>query len=565
MATNEQFLDRLIPYLPQIKKEKVAILAEAKERKVDVIDLLSQISSVDQSAIKQAILSAYSLEAVPEFSIDVMRLTVKYFPLSFANSQKIAVISDSKTEVGIAIAHPEQSELINAIKKKIHKPIKFYFAYPSEITQGLKDKQIDFKQQIENLKTGGLGADIQSLETLRSSSKLLDVILISSLDHNASDIHIEPHEERLLIRFRIDGELQDIALLPIELSDIITSRIKVLAELRIDEHQKPQDGRFKLELSDHSEITTRVSILPVYQGEKIVMRILSEQKQKLQLADLGYSKENQAKIYSNSEKSHGMLLVTGPTGSGKTTTLYTLLKLLNNENVNLMTVEDPIEYRLDRVNQIQVNPVAGLSFANGLRSILRQDPDIVMVGEIRDAETANIAINASLTGHLVLATLHTNSAIDTLPRLLEMGVEAYLVASTVNVVIAQRLIRALCKNCKQTMVIDDKILNALISDDSSFEKELRKDMDQFLPTGSQIYKPTGCNTCNNTGYKGRLAIAEVLEVTDEIKNLIFAKASPPEIQEAASQQGFVRLLEDAIYKIKAGDTSLEEVIRVLKE
>jgi type IV pilus assembly protein PilB len=367
------------------------------------------------------------------------------------------------------------------------------------------------------------------------------------------------------VRFRVDGVLKDIIELPAELTDVIVARIKVLAELRTDEHFKPQDGRFKVELSDGNEVTTRVSILPVYDGEKVVMRILKAKKQKTDLTDLGYTDVNQGKIYGNAEKAHGMLLVTGPTGSGKTTTIYTVLKLLNKPEVNITTVEDPIKYKLDRVNQIQVNQAAGLTFASGLRSILRQDPDVVMIGEIRDEETASIAVNAALTGHLVLATLHTNSAIDTLPRLLEMQVEPYLVASTVNVVIAQRLVRKLCDKCKKPVQVTPELLNAIAVDDSEFSKDMLAMAQQFVKVGDTIYGPGGCAECNEKGFAGRLAIAEVLDITDEIKEAIYAKKSPLEIEQVARDQGYTSFIEDALLKVKEGSTSLDEVIRVTKE
>jgi type IV pilus assembly protein PilB len=474
------------------------------------------------------------------------------------------ILDDSNNKIQLVTSRPDNVEILRNLEKKVNKPVEVMFAFNDEVVTSLTDPKKQLDDNFEAVKLNAL-EDITSIESLKNSSKLLDIILINALENKASDIHIEPHEEKLIIRFRVDGDLKDIAELPLELAEIIDTRIKVLADLRIDEHQKPQDGRFKMDLPNGQEITTRVSILPVYKGEKIVMRILESNKQKIQLEDLGYSEANQNIIYGNIVKSHGMILVTGPTGSGKTTTLYTVLKLLNQPDVNLMTVEDPIEYRLDRVNQIQVNEAAGLSFADGLRSILRQDPDVVMVGEIRDQETANIAVNAALTGHLVLATLHTNSAIDTLPRLLEMGVEPFLVASTVNIVVAQRLVRKLCDDCKKAVLFDAKYLAEFINEKSDFASDMLKYSSQYLPLGTTVYEPVGCDKCNNVGYQGRLALAEVLDVNDDIKKLIYAKKAPNEIYDQAKILGFKVLLEDGLDKVAKGWVGLEEIVRVLKE
>lgn len=539
-------------------------LQEAAKQKVPFTTYLYGLGVFDATQLKQVIGQAYNIELAHDLPRDLRQLTEKYVPLTLAQTQNLVILDDSNNQIQLATSNPENYQVLDNLRKKLNKPVSVFYAFPDEVEKSLKNVKKELDEQFETVKGVAL-KDLSSIESLRNSSKLLDIILINALEHKSSDIHIEPHEGRLLIRFRVDGDLQDIVDLPLELSEIITTRIKVLADLRIDEHQKPQDGRFKLMLPDEKEITTRVSILPVYKGEKIVMRILESNKQKIQLSDLGYTEENQAKIYDNVEKSHGMLLVTGPTGSGKTTTLYTVLKLLNEPDVNLMTVEDPIEYRLDRVNQIQVNQTAGLSFAAGLRSILRQDPDIVMVGEIRDEETATIAVNASLTGHLVLATLHTNSSIDTLPRLLEMGVEPYLVGSTVNVVVAQRLVRQLCDECKKPIQYTGQLLQGYTTERSDFSHELTTFSGRYLQEGATIYEAGGCDKCGGTGYKGRLAIAEVLDVNDDIKKLIFKKASPTDIEAAAIERGFKRLLEDGLMKVADGRVSLSEIVRVLKE
>jgi type IV pilus assembly protein PilB len=557
-----QLNQALTPLSPALAAQWDELIKKSEKENKHILDYIFLSNLIPEAILKPKIAEFFGCQIAPELPANTLKLTTKFLPLNFAKTKRIAILEFDTKLVKILTSRPEDLEAISNVKKKLHKEIEVYYCFDTELELALKDRQINFDEQIEKLQTNAL-SDLQSLESLQNSSKLLDTIFLSSLQNGASDIHIEPHEETLLIRFRVDGELKDMAELPIALSEVIASRIKVLADLRIDEHQKPQDGRFKLELSDGSEITTRVSILPVYQGEKIVMRILLDKQQKIDLSDLGYTSENQNRIYQNCEKAHGMMLVTGPTGSGKTTTLYTLLKLLNKADVNLMTIEDPIEYRLKRVNQIQVNVTAGLTFASGLRSILRQDPDVVMVGEIRDEETANIAVNAALTGHLVLATLHTNSAIDTLPRLVEMGVEPYLVAATLNLIVAQRLVRKLCDNCKQPKTYNLKDLG-LDPNESQFNQEFLSSAQKMLGETFTLYVPQGCNKCGNIGYSGRLAIAEALEIEDKIKTQLFKNASPLEIEATAKTNGFKTLMDDAIQKIASGMTSYEEIIRVIK-
>jgi len=557
-----QLNQALTPLSPALAAQWDELIKKSEKENKHILDYIFLSNLIPEATLKPKIAELFGCQIAPELPANTLKLTTKFLPLNFAKTKRIAILEFDTKLVKILTSRPEDLEAISNVKKKLHKEIEVYYCFDTELELALKDRQINFDEQIEKLQTNAL-SDLQSLESLQNSSKLLDTIFLSSLQNGASDIHIEPHEETLLIRFRVDGELKDMAELPIALSEVIASRIKVLADLRIDEHQKPQDGRFKLELSDGSEITTRVSILPVYQGEKIVMRILLDKQQKIDLSDLGYTSENQNRIYQNCEKAHGMMLVTGPTGSGKTTTLYTLLKLLNKADVNLMTIEDPIEYRLKRVNQIQVNVTTGLTFASGLRSILRQDPDVVMVGEIRDEETANIAVNAALTGHLVLATLHTNSAIDTLPRLVEMGVEPYLVAATLNLIVAQRLVRKLCDNCKQPKPYSLQDFG-LDPNESQFNQEFLSSAQKTLGENFTLYVPQGCNKCGNTGYSGRLAIAEALEIEDKIKTQLFKNASPLEIEATAKTNGFKTLMDDAIQKIASGMTSYEEIIRVIK-
>lgn len=371
----------------------------------------------------------------------------------------------------------------------------------------------------------------------------------------SSDIHIDPQAERVRIRFRIDGVLQDVHNLPKNIHSEVISRIKILAGLRTDEHQSAQDGRFRIVIEEKTPVDVRVSITPTYYGENAVLRLLSDKAEEFTLETLGFSEENQKKILHAMKHPYGMILATGPTGSGKTTTLYTLVKMLNTKDIAIITIEDPIEYAIEGIDQIQVNPKSGLTFANGLRSILRQDPNIIMVGEIRDAETASIAVNTSLTGHLLLSTLHTNDSATTLPRLLDMKIEPYLIASTVNIAIGQRLVRKICESCKKEKTIT-------FAEHQSLKAVLQKDI---VKEGDTFYQGSGCPMCNNTGYKGRVGIHEVLVVDNDIREAILRKAPAHELKILATKQGMSTMIEDGFNKAKKGITTIEEVLRTLHE
>ena len=381
-----------------------------------------------------------------------------------------------------------------------------------------------------------------------------DLILYANACRS-SDIHMDPTEKRLRVRFRVDGVLQEVFSLPKNIYPEIISRIKILSGLRTDEHQAAQDGRFRLNLEGQNPLDVRVSIVPTYYGENAVLRLLAERSENFTLESLGFSKANQEKILNALKKPHGMILATGPTGSGKTTTLYTILKTLNKPEVSIVTIEDPIEYAVEGIEQIQVNPRTGLSFAHGLRAILRQDPNIIMVGEIRDHETAGIAINVALTGHLLLSTLHTNDPATTLPRLLDMKIESYLVASTVNVVIGQRLVRKICHHCK----ISEKIIpaQAKIFDEFLVRPELKNP--------KILYCGKGCRECNFTGFLGRVPLHEVLAVNERIKEAILRKATSAEINTLAKQDGMASMFEDGLEKVLNGVTTIEEVLRISYE
>ena len=381
--------------------------------------------------------------------------------------------------------------------------------------------------------------------------RLVNVLLVDSLRRGASDIHIEPYEKELRIRFRIDGVLYDIMHPPLKLRDALISRVKIMSKLDISEKRLPQDGRIKIKVKVDSrsrELDFRVSTLPTLFGEKVVLRLLDKENLMLDMTKLGFEPESLVKFQRNIAKPFGMVLVTGPTGSGKTNTLYSALQSLNTVQTNIMTAEDPVEFNLVGINQVQMKEQIGLNFAAALRSFLRQDPNIILVGEIRDFETAEIAIKAALTGHLVLSTLHTNDAPSTISRLMNMGIEPFLVATSVNLIQAQRLIRRICKDCKREHSMPPEALVEVgFSPDES--------------TKLKMYKGQGCSTCNNTGYKGRIGLYEVMEINDELRELILIGASALELRKKAIEDGMISLRESGLQKIRDGVTTIEEVVR----
>ena len=485
----------------------------------------------------------------------------------------IAFDSDSK-KIKIATTDPTDMEIFEIIKKKTGLVPDLYITTPEGLKEAFKQYHKSLKAEFNYLDDKSVGSerdkDLKKLAEDLPVVRIVDTLLEYSIMEGASDIHIEPEEKDVLIRYRIDGVLHNVMVLPKSVQSGIIARIKILANLKVDEHRMPQDGRFKITTKDYN-VAFRISIIPAFDGEKIVMRLLNEKAQVMSLEQIGLQQTALDAIKRNISKPHGMILVTGPTGSGKTTTLYTILNILNQPEVNISTIEDPIEYRMPRVNQSQVNTKIGFTFAMGLRAFLRQDPDIIMVGEIRDEETAEIAVHAAMTGHLVLSTLHTNNAVTTIPRFSEMGTPAFLIATTVNVIIAQRLARKICPNCIQSYNLSKENI-----------EELGKEMniDGILKTLEQektildakrglqsllFYRGKGCKRCNNTGHKGRIGVYEVLEITEEMSSLILKNATTDELFHKAREQGLISMIEDGFIKAKSGITTIEEIMRITKE
>jgi len=384
--------------------------------------------------------------------------------------------------------------------------------------------------------------------------ELLEKIVKEALKQQSSDIHIEPREKNIIVRYRIDGSLRDIMKIDKSLEQALVFKVKVASRLRTDEHFAPQDGKIRF-VFDGEKLDTRISILPTTKGEKIVMRLLSSVGKSFALEDLGFRDKELDLIQKAYKKPYGMIIAAGPTGSGKTTTLYSILKLLNKPDVNISTIEDPVEYDIDGINHVQVHRKANMTFASGLRSLLRQDPDIIMIGEIRDNETAKIATNSAMTGHLVLSTIHTNDSVTTVPRLIEMGVEKFVVASTMNVVIAQRLAKRLCLKCKTSHKITKSEIDEI--------KLARKDIGSLLKVGDKVFESKGCEACKNSGYKGRVGLYEVLEVTKEIREVIMKpSSSADDVLNVALKQGLKLIVEDGVEKVKEGLTDIKEILKV---
>lgn len=586
MRVEFQQLKSFLPEWINIKEEKIKELEKKSGGDIKKFEefLLREKLISEDNLLK---LKAYIL-GIPFVNLEkeiIDEKVLQLIPESIAREYNIIAYKQKGNILEVAMIDPENLQAIDFIKKKTGLKIMPRLTNQESIKNSLaqykKGLEAEFKEMIreEKLEKPALSVEREAGEEAFSKEDLekiaedlpiisvVDKILQYAISSDASDIHIEPMEKETLIRYRIDGILRDVMILPRQIYQGIVARIKVLANLRLDEHRLPQDGRFKVETPEY-KVSFRVSILPVYDGEKIVMRLLPEIQRFFKLEDLGLWGLALKILRKNIKKPLGMILVTGPTGSGKTTTLYTILQILNTSDVNISTIEDPIEYRIPRINQTQVKPQIGLTFANGLRSLVRQDPDIIMVGEIRDNETASLAVNAALTGHLVLSTLHTNSAAGAIPRLIDMEVEPFLISSTLNVVVAQRLVRKLCDN-KEKYKPSKAELDLLKAE---FDVErlleiLRKEKLISKSGGLEdiyLFKPKSSKECAD-GYKGRMGIYEVLDVSPKIKEMIVKRATSDEIEAQAKKEKMVTMLEDGFVKAVKGLTTLEEVLRVTRE
>ncbi|MBP6975349.1 MAG: Flp pilus assembly complex ATPase component TadA [Candidatus Moranbacteria bacterium] len=566
-----------------LSKEKVeeAIL-QSGEKKQELGQYL-----LDQGLLQPAELQKVYAYVLGIPFVDLSKETIPFeilqiIPEPIAKKANIVSFEKEGNDLKVAMSNPEDLQTIDFIKKKTGLKIIPCLATQESIQTALHQYEKSLKAEFGDILTGEVQPgntkqDEESAEALASGLpiiRIVDTLLKHAILQSASDIHIEPDEKEVHVRYRIDGVLHETMTLPKDTAAGIVARIKVLSNLKLDEHRIPQDGRFKIEKDDY-KISFRVSLLPVFDGEKVVMRLLDEGAKGLTLEKMGLSGKALESVHREIKKPNGMILVTGPTGSGKTTTLYTVMDILNTAEVNISTVEDPVEYRMPRVNQTQINPKVGMTFAAGLRSLLRQDPDIIMVGEIRDSETLEIALNAAMTGHLVLSTLHTNSAAAALPRMLDMGAEPFLIASTANVIVAQRLVRKLCTDCRKPYQLDEKQLASLGKsyDIDALFVTMQKNPEIAKIIGSAkslkdatFYAIGGCDQCGGEGYRGRLGIYEVLEMETNIRKLVTHAATSEEIETVARKEnGMYTMVEDGFLKAVQGLTTLEEIMRVTKE
>ncbi|MBI2052828.1 MAG: type II/IV secretion system protein [Candidatus Ryanbacteria bacterium] len=482
-------------------------------------------------------------------------------PELVARTRGVIAFAQDKDGVRIGMLDPKDIELIHFVEKRLGQKAKVYYITPRMLWEALAHYKAGLKDEFKKITARLNDQALTREERDEAIVRMVDALLLYGYESKASDIHIEPHPKKLLVRFRIDGVMHDVLEMPKDLHDLLLTRIKILSKMRTDEHRAAQDGKLTLE-TEEEKADVRISIVPVTAGENVVMRILSAKSRQFGLADLGLGERDLEHVNRALENPHGMILVTGPTGSGKTTTVYGMLKILNTRDVHIATIEDPVEYDIEGLSQIQVNLRTNLTFAKGLRAIVRQDPDIIMVGEIRDQETADIAVNSAMTGHLVLSTLHANDAATTLPRLLDMGVEPYLVASTVNIVIAQRLVRKICEKCRASHEItpEEKEMIARDPHVQAFFKTKYENLEKV-----RLYQGAGCSVCAHTGYLGRIGIFEVLEMTEEIKRLVSDRTPSGEIMLSARKNGMTTMMEDGLEKVFRGLTTLEEIIRATKE
>ncbi|MGR9053684.1 MAG: type II secretion system ATPase GspE [Gammaproteobacteria bacterium] len=549
------------------EKEK---LTEAELKKVERLRQSTVAESVPQLLVKLGLCSEADIAEAFSACHAVEKIGAEQYPLEpalpdavslrFLKQYHIIGLKNESDRIEVAVMDPEDDFSLRALQLATGKTIEAKVGLQSEIDSALEVQYGEGKSQMDqimaNFETDEIGEeDLEHLKDLASEApviKMVNLIMQRAIESRASDIHIEPFEQKLKVRLRIDGVLQDIDAPPVASTAAVLSRIKIMAKLNIAERRLPQDGRIKVQMLG-KELDLRVSTVPTMYGESVVIRLLDKEATVLDFATLGFEGKQYDNFMEILSLPHGIILITGPTGSGKSTTLYTALKRLNTTERKIITVEDPVEYQLEGINQIQAKPQIGLNFATALRSIVRQDPDVIMIGEMRDLETARIAVQSALTGHLVLSTLHTNDAAGGVTRLLDMGLEEYLLSSTVNGILAQRLVRKLCSACKQSYQASDAVVE---------EMRLRR----FRPEGTiELYKPVGCPVCSGLGYKGRMAIIEFLVMTDSIRKMIISHAEAGEIQRRAIAEGMRTMYDDGVFKALEGLTTLEEVLRVTTE
>lgn len=593
MRISDDTLDKILSGDTKVSAEQLAPLKEEAIRSARPLqELVLEAKLVDEPTLTQ-LFAKYA--DIPYVVIDPKEISSEILakiPERIARQYNAVIFKiDPDGLVHLAMDDPDDVQAISFIQKEIGENVKIYIAPHDNILQCLENYRGDVNEELNEVidvqrEDDGSSQQVTEAEVAEDSpiAQTVNLLLEYAIRSQASDIHIEPREEYVQIRYRIDGVLKEVNRLPRNVLGALVSRIKILSNLKIDERRVPQDGRFKIKIAG-KQYALRVSTLPIADGEKVVMRILDESNQAVTLKDLGYWGHSLDVINEALTEPNGMVLVTGPTGSGKSTSLFSILTYLNKPDVNISTIEDPVEYKIPGVNQTQTNPKAGMTFANGLRALLRQDPNVIMVGEIRDGETANLAVQAALTGHLVFSTLHTNNAATCLPRLLDMGIEPFLIASTVKAVVGQRLVRKLCLTCREQYVPEKQEVSQFIGlfnlrTDQSFshiheleQQAIAQELGGDTPAGTTettitaLWRanPKGCEECDHTGYKGRIGIYEVLGNTIPVQKMIVNNATSTQIQDQAILEGMTTMQTDGLVKAIRGSTTLQEVLRVTKE
>lgn len=548
------------------KEQHDRILIDANERNIPIDKLLLDNKLVNDEQYYEARAKLISIPYASVATLPFSPEALSFIPKTIAEKFKVIPFDIDKTKltISVAMADPLDFEAMNFIQQKSGLTVQPYQGIPSEIDEAIENQynigligevkqalaETEAITKVKTFDQEGIARVIKEAPI----AKIVSTVLEYAIKSRASDIHIEPQEDRVRVRYRIDGILYERLSLPKGVQEAVISRIKILSDLKIDEHRLPQDGRFNFKYSDQ-EVDLRVSVLPATFGEKIVMRLLRKSGGIPTLNDLGLTGVSQKALEQAILRPHGIIIVCGPTGSGKTTTLYSVLSKLNTAKVNISTLEDPVEYQMAGVNQVQINPEIGLTFANGLRAFLRQDPNIILVGEIRDKETTDLAIQAALTGHLVFSTLHTSNAAGALPRLIDMGAETFLLASTMTAVLGQRIVRKACSTCK-----------APFSPPVEVVEEFKRTLGNLMPQGPvTFYKGAGCAACGQSGFLGRIGIFEVLTVTNKMARLIVQKADVNTIEEEAKLEGMITIKQDGYLKVLEGLTTFDEVLRVAQE
>jgi type IV pilus assembly protein PilB len=594
MRISDATIETLLTRDKAVTKEQMDALKEESVRsRRPLQDIVVQNKLVSEKELAEAFAAYAQIPFVEIEPKDIPQEVLNRIPERIARQYNAVLFKVDEDGVQhLAMDDPDDVQAVNFIQKQIGENIKLYVATRNNILSCLENYRGDVNKELSQVidvqREGAPGesAALTEADIAENSpiAQTVNLLLEYAIRSSASDVHIEPREDYVQIRYRIDGVLKEVNRLPRNVMSALVSRVKILSNLKIDERRVPQDGRFKIKVAG-KQYALRVSTLPVVDGEKIVMRILDESNQSVTLEDLGYWGHSLQVINQALIEPNGMILITGPTGSGKSTSLFSILTILNTPDVNISTVEDPVEYKISGVNQTQTNPKAGMTFASGLRALLRQDPNIIMVGEIRDTETANLGIQAALTGHLVFSTLHTNNAATALPRLLDMNIEPFLIASTVKAVVGQRLVRRLCMVCRQSHVPDKievetviKLFNLRPGQTFAHIHELEEQAQQQHVGGTTpmstsatsittLWKasPEGCEECNHTGYKGRIGIYEALGNTIPIQKMIVSNATSNQVQDQAIAEGMTTMQTDGLIKALRGNTTVEEVLRVTKE